>query len=76
MAMQTLPRFGELVTNIELVLNFFNQRVDAARGDGGGDWSVDRVLDCIKGTRGILLLKFKRDTQVAQLCHISNFNLQ
>lgn len=46
---QTLPRFGELVNNIELVLNFFNQRVDAAREAGGGNWSVDRVLDCIKG---------------------------
>eukprot|EP00884_Botryococcus_braunii_P022736 jgi/Botrbrau1/9146/Bobra.160_3s0019.1 len=43
-----LPRFSELVNNIELVLNFFNQRVDAARESRGGNWSVERVLDCIK----------------------------
>lgn len=47
---QVLPRFSELVNNIELVINFFNQRVDAARESKGGTWNVERVLDCIKGT--------------------------
>ncbi|XP_028776424.1 dymeclin-like isoform X2 [Neltuma alba] len=39
------PRFNELLDNIYTVLDFFNSRMDAQRGDG--DWSVNEVLQVI-----------------------------
>ena len=41
--------FGELTENITLVIRYFNNQVEKARGYGGWDWSVEKVLDVIKG---------------------------
>ena len=41
--------FGELTENITAVIQYFNARVEQARGFGGWDWSVEKVLDVIKG---------------------------
>ena len=43
------PVFGELTENITLVVRYFNNQVEKARGYGGWDWSVEKVLDVIKG---------------------------
>ena len=43
------PVFGELTENITLVIRYFNNQVEKARGYGGWDWSVEKVLDVIKG---------------------------
>ena len=43
------PVFGELTENITLVVRYFNHQVEKARGYGGWDWSVEKVLDVIKG---------------------------
>lgn len=43
------PVFGELIENITLVIRYFNNQVEKARGCGGWDWSVEKVLDAIKG---------------------------
>ena len=43
------PVFGELTENITLVVRYFNAQVEKARGYGGWDWSVEKVLDVIKG---------------------------
>ncbi len=41
--------FGELTENITAVIRYFNTQVEQARGFGGWDWSVEKVLDVIKG---------------------------
>ena len=41
--------FGELAENITAVIRYFNAQVEQARGFGGWDWSVEKVLDVIKG---------------------------
>ena len=41
--------FGELTENITAVIRYFNAQVEQARGFGGWDWSVENVLDVIKG---------------------------
>ena len=43
------PVFGELMENITAVIQYFNAQVEQARGFGGWDWSVEKVLDVIKG---------------------------
>lgn len=43
------PIFGELTENITAVIRYFNTQVETARGFGGWDWSVEKVLDVIKG---------------------------
>ncbi|CAL5220036.1 g1983 [Coccomyxa viridis] len=40
--------FGELTENITAVIRYFNAQVEQARGFGGWDWSVEKVLDVIK----------------------------
>jgi len=47
--MQGDPVFGELTENITAVIRYFNTQVEEARGFGGWDWSVEKVLDVIKG---------------------------
>ena len=49
MVLQGDPVFGELIENITLVIRYFNNQVEKARGYGGWDWSVEKVLDVIKG---------------------------
>lgn len=49
MVLQGDPVFGELTENITSVIRYFNTKVEQARGFGGWDWSVDNVLDVIKG---------------------------
>ena len=48
--------FGELTENITLVIRYFNNQVEKARGYGGWDWSVEKVLDVIKGAPTASLL--------------------
>ena len=42
------PWFGNLLTNITTVVDYFNARVEAERTKQGWEWSVDRVLEVIK----------------------------
>ena len=49
MVLQGDPVFGELIENITLVIRYFNNQVEKARGYGGWDWSVEKVLEVIKG---------------------------
>ena len=42
--------FAELVDNVLVAIKYFNDRVEAARKEGGWDWSVEKVLEVIKGT--------------------------
>lgn len=41
--------FAELVENVIVAIKYFNDRVESARKAGGWDWSVEKVLEVIKG---------------------------
>ena len=43
------PRFAELVENVGVAVRYFNDAVERARAAGGWEWSVDKVLNVIKG---------------------------
>jgi len=43
------PVFAELVENVIVAIKYFNRRVEKAREAGGWDWSVEKVLEVIKG---------------------------
>lgn len=43
------PRFAELVENVGVAVRYFNDHVERARAAGGWDWSVEKVLEVIKG---------------------------
>lgn len=41
--------FAELVDNVLVAIKYFNDMVERARKEGGWDWSVEKVLEVIKG---------------------------
>jgi hypothetical protein len=55
LAAQEDARFAELVENVGVTVRYFNERVEAARGAGGWDWSVEKVLHVIQGTAAPML---------------------
>ncbi|CAL8468041.1 g7580 [Coccomyxa elongata] len=53
--------FAELVDNVLVAIKYFNNKVEAARKEGGWDWSVEKVLEVIKGSmRGWRADKLRR----------------
>lgn len=47
--LQEYKQFDELLENLQLVVQFFNARIDAAREKGRFEWSVTNVLKVVKG---------------------------
>ena len=45
--------FAELVENVIVAIKYFNDRVESARQAGGWDWSVEKVLEVIKGAPSV-----------------------
>ncbi len=41
--------FAELVENVVVAIKYFNDKVESARQAGGWDWSVEKVLEVVKG---------------------------
>ena len=46
---QAYPQFTELLENVQLVISFFNERIDATKADRAFEWSVPKVLEVVKG---------------------------
>ncbi|EIE20753.1 hypothetical protein COCSUDRAFT_48393 [Coccomyxa subellipsoidea C-169] len=53
--------FAELVENVVVAIKYFNDKVESARQAGGWDWSVEKVLEVVKGSmRGWRADKLRR----------------